>query len=47
MYAGTRRPFEHPDGRVTPVTLDVTDVAQVRAASAAIGGRSPAAGTAG
>jgi NAD(P)-dependent dehydrogenase (short-subunit alcohol dehydrogenase family) len=32
VYAGTRRPLAHPDGRVTPVTLDVTDAAQIRAA---------------
>jgi NAD(P)-dependent dehydrogenase (short-subunit alcohol dehydrogenase family) len=33
VYAGTRRPFEHGDGRVTPVTLDVTSAAQTRAAA--------------
>ena len=32
VYAGTRRPLAHVDGRVTPVTLDVTDAAQTRAA---------------
>jgi NAD(P)-dependent dehydrogenase (short-subunit alcohol dehydrogenase family) len=32
VYAGTRRPLAHVDGRVTPVTLDVTDPAQTRAA---------------
>ena len=32
VYAGTRQPFDHPDGRVTPVTLDVTDTAQIQAA---------------
>jgi NAD(P)-dependent dehydrogenase (short-subunit alcohol dehydrogenase family) len=32
VYAGTRQPIVHPDGRVTPVTLDVTHPAQVRAA---------------
>jgi len=32
VYAGTRRPLAHADGRVTPVSLDVTDAAQVRAA---------------
>jgi len=32
VYAGTRQPLAHSDGRVTPVFLDVTDAAQVRAA---------------
>jgi NAD(P)-dependent dehydrogenase (short-subunit alcohol dehydrogenase family) len=32
VYAGTRQPIVHPDCRVTPVTLDVTDPAQIRAA---------------
>ena len=32
VYAGTRQPWTHPDGRVTPVTLDVTSAAQIRAA---------------
>ena len=32
VYAGTRRPLAHPDGRVTPVTLDVTNAAQIQAA---------------
>jgi NAD(P)-dependent dehydrogenase (short-subunit alcohol dehydrogenase family) len=32
VYAGTRQPFTHPDGRVTPLTLDVTDAAQIEAA---------------
>jgi NAD(P)-dependent dehydrogenase (short-subunit alcohol dehydrogenase family) len=32
VYAGTRRPLAHVDGRVTPVTLDVTDAAQTQAA---------------
>jgi NAD(P)-dependent dehydrogenase (short-subunit alcohol dehydrogenase family) len=32
VYAGTRQPFVHPDGRVTPLTLDVSDVAQIQAA---------------
>jgi NAD(P)-dependent dehydrogenase (short-subunit alcohol dehydrogenase family) len=27
-YAGTRQPLAHPDGRVTPLTLDVTSAAQ-------------------
>ena len=28
VYAGTRQPLAHPDGRVTPLTLDVTSAAQ-------------------
>jgi NAD(P)-dependent dehydrogenase (short-subunit alcohol dehydrogenase family) len=32
VYAGTRRPLAHSDGRVTPLTLDVTDAAQTQAA---------------
>ena len=32
VYAGTRRPLAHPDGRVTPLTLDVTNAAQVQGA---------------
>lgn len=30
VYAGTRRPLTHPDERVTPLTLDVTDAGQIR-----------------
>jgi NAD(P)-dependent dehydrogenase (short-subunit alcohol dehydrogenase family) len=33
VYAGTRRPFAHPDARVTPLSLDVTDSAQIQAAA--------------
>lgn len=33
VYAGTRRPWTHPDERVTPLTLDVTDPAQIGAAA--------------
>jgi NAD(P)-dependent dehydrogenase (short-subunit alcohol dehydrogenase family) len=33
VYAGTRQPLARPDGRVTPLTLDVTDTAQIRAAA--------------
>src|SRR6266508_4095590 len=29
VYAGTRQPLSHPDERVTPLTLDVTDAAQI------------------
>src|ERR1700719_4961298 len=37
VYAGTRGPLAHPDPRVTPVALDVTDAAQVQAAARDIG----------
>src|SRR5579859_5892118 len=33
VYAGARQPMTHPDGRVIPVTLDVTDPAQISAAA--------------
>jgi len=33
VYAGTRQPLAHPDGRVTPLALDVTDAAQIQAAA--------------
>jgi NAD(P)-dependent dehydrogenase (short-subunit alcohol dehydrogenase family) len=33
VYAGTRRPYTHPDPRVTVLPLDVTDDGQVRAAA--------------
>jgi NAD(P)-dependent dehydrogenase (short-subunit alcohol dehydrogenase family) len=32
VYAGTRGPLTHRDARVTPLTLDVTDPAQIQAA---------------
>src|SRR5580693_8494745 len=32
VYAGTRQPFTHLDGRVTPVTLDVTNASQIQQA---------------
>jgi len=32
VYAGTRQPLAHSDGRVTPVTVDVTNAAQIQAA---------------
>jgi NAD(P)-dependent dehydrogenase (short-subunit alcohol dehydrogenase family) len=32
VYAGTRGPLTHRDGRVTPLTLDVTDAAQIQRA---------------
>ena len=37
VYAGTRQPLTHPDGRVVPLTLDVTDAAQIQAAAGDIG----------
>jgi NAD(P)-dependent dehydrogenase (short-subunit alcohol dehydrogenase family) len=37
VYAGTRQPLDHSDERVTPLTLDVTDRAQVQAAADQIG----------
>ena len=36
VYAGTRQPLAHPDPRVTPLTLDVTDPAQIQAATASV-----------
>jgi NAD(P)-dependent dehydrogenase (short-subunit alcohol dehydrogenase family) len=36
VYAAMRRPVAHPDARVTPLTLDVTDAAQVQAAAARV-----------
>ena len=33
VYAGTRQSLAHPDGRVTPLTLDVTNAAQIQAAA--------------
>jgi NAD(P)-dependent dehydrogenase (short-subunit alcohol dehydrogenase family) len=32
VYAGTRQALAHPDARVTPLRLDVTDTAQIQAA---------------
>jgi NAD(P)-dependent dehydrogenase (short-subunit alcohol dehydrogenase family) len=32
VYAGTRRPLPHPDGCVRPLSLDVTNAAQIQAA---------------
>jgi NAD(P)-dependent dehydrogenase (short-subunit alcohol dehydrogenase family) len=32
VYAGTRQPLGHPDERVTSLTMDVTDAAQIQAA---------------
>jgi NAD(P)-dependent dehydrogenase (short-subunit alcohol dehydrogenase family) len=33
VYAGTRQPLAHPDARVTPLRLDVTNQAQIQAAA--------------
>lgn len=33
VYAAARQPFTHPDDRVTPVIIDVTDPAQIQAAA--------------
>jgi NAD(P)-dependent dehydrogenase (short-subunit alcohol dehydrogenase family) len=32
VYAAARQPITHPDGRVTPLTVDVTNAAQIRRA---------------
>src|ERR1700676_5569271 len=32
VYAGTRQPLSHSDGRVTALTLDVTNAAQIQEA---------------
>ena len=32
VYAGTRQPLAHPEKRVTPLTLDVTNAAQIQEA---------------
>ena len=37
VYAAARRPAAYPDERVTPLTLDVTDAAQVQAAAERVG----------
>jgi NAD(P)-dependent dehydrogenase (short-subunit alcohol dehydrogenase family) len=36
VYAAARRPLAHPDGRVTPVTLDVTSADQAQAAARSV-----------
>jgi NAD(P)-dependent dehydrogenase (short-subunit alcohol dehydrogenase family) len=36
VYAGTRQVWTHPDGRVTPLALDVTNAGQVRDAAGEI-----------
>jgi NAD(P)-dependent dehydrogenase (short-subunit alcohol dehydrogenase family) len=37
VYAGTRQPLTHPDGRVTPLTLDVTNARQIQDAVESVG----------
>jgi NAD(P)-dependent dehydrogenase (short-subunit alcohol dehydrogenase family) len=37
VYAGTRRPFSHLDGRVTPLMLDVTNLSQIQRAVDEVG----------
>ena len=32
IYAGARQPFFHPDSRVVPLVLDITDAEKIRAA---------------
>ena len=36
MYAGTRRPLANRDGPVTPLTLDVTNPAQIQPAAESV-----------
>src|SRR6202795_2300460 len=36
VYAGTRQPLAHPDGRVRPLVLDVSNAAQIQAAVEAV-----------
>jgi len=37
VYACAREPLAHPDGRVTPVRLDITDAAQIQEAAGRVG----------
>ena len=37
VYAGTRQPLTHPDERVTPLTLDVTNEEQIQHAARSVG----------
>jgi NAD(P)-dependent dehydrogenase (short-subunit alcohol dehydrogenase family) len=37
VYAGVRQSFTHPDARVIPLPLDITDRAQIRAAADGVG----------
>ena len=37
VYAGARQPLAHADPRVTPLTLDITNAAQIRAVAEKVG----------
>jgi NAD(P)-dependent dehydrogenase (short-subunit alcohol dehydrogenase family) len=37
VYAAARRPADHPDERVTPLRMDVTDAAQIQEAAERVG----------
>lgn len=37
IYAGTRSAWQHPDKRVTPLALDVTNASQIQQAAAEVG----------
>ena len=39
VYAGTRQPLAYSDGHVTPLTLDVTNAAQIQGAVEKVGNR--------
>jgi NAD(P)-dependent dehydrogenase (short-subunit alcohol dehydrogenase family) len=36
VYAGTRSPMQHPDKRVVPLTMDVTNASQIQQAAKAV-----------
>jgi NAD(P)-dependent dehydrogenase (short-subunit alcohol dehydrogenase family) len=36
VYAGMRKPLDHPDERVTPLSLDVTDESQLQTAASVV-----------
>jgi NAD(P)-dependent dehydrogenase (short-subunit alcohol dehydrogenase family) len=36
VYAASRQPFAHPDGRVTPMIMDVTDWTQIKRAAESV-----------
>ena len=36
VYAGTRRPLQHPDGRVTPLILNITSPQQIQEAASQV-----------
>jgi NAD(P)-dependent dehydrogenase (short-subunit alcohol dehydrogenase family) len=36
VYAGVRQPLEHPDERVTPLILDITNLEQIREAASQV-----------